>query len=317
MKKNKLLLIIIFLIIGMNCAVNNSETPVNGEAPVVEVPEIELVEVPAGDFEMGDNFGEGNFNEIPVHTVYLDAYYIGKYEVTCWQFQRFMDDGGYANSAYWGAGGFGDFGTEPEFWMSSEWQGGGLSGNENIPVAGVCWYEAMAFCSWLSTKTGQSFRLPTEAEWEKAARGDAEKNETLEHQRRFPWGDSIDGSYANFFQSGDSYESRGGNGGKTPVGYYDGSIRETFQTSNGASPYGAHDMAGNVLELCLDWYGETYYSISPVNNPRGPDSGVNKVMRGGGRHSPASGVRSSFREDGTRPTTRSVTMGFRVVKVIS
>ena len=177
----------------------------------------------------------------------------------------------------------------------------------------MCWYEAMAFCSWMSDKTGEIYRLPTEAEWEKASRGDMEKNSLLGHQRRYPWGDQIDGSYANFYQSGDTYENRGGNGGKTPVGYYDGSIQEGFQTNSNASPYGAFDMAGNVLELCLDWYGENYYSNSSENNPKGPDSGTRKVMRGGGRHSRISGLRSSYRENGTRPTTRSVTMGFRIV----
>lgn len=298
------------VVIFISCKVDSLELDEEVEAPVVE-----MVEVPAGEFEMGDNFKEGDANELPIHIVYLDTYYIGKYEVTCAQFQKFMDDGGYTNEVYWGAGGFGDFGSEPEDWQSTEWQGGGLPGNENIPVAGVCWFEAMAFCSWMSAKTGDNYRLPTEAEWEKAARGDIEKNRVLGHQRRYPWGNEIDGSYANFFQSGDTYENRGGNGGKTPVGYYNGSIYGNFQAKNDASSYGAHDMAGNVWELCLDWYGENYYSNTPKNNPMGPDTGTNKVFRGGGRHSQSSGIRSAYRENGTRPTTRSVTMGFRMVKI--
>ncbi len=289
------------------------EDPI-GEEPIVEEPVIEVVEVPAGEFEMGDNFGEGDPNELPVHTVYLDTYYIGKYEVTVAEYKKFMSDGGYTNSTYWSAGGFGNYGTQPEDWMSGEWQGGGVTGNDEIPVAGVCWYEAMAYCSWLSAKTGQTFRLPTEAEWEKAARGDSSKNESLGHQRRYPWGDNIENTNTNYFISGDTYENRGGNGGKTPVGYYDGSMHGSFQTQDNSSPYGAYDMAGNVLELCLDWFGENYYSNSPVNNPKGPETGTRHIFRGGGRHSEVSGIRSSYRESGTKPTTRSVTMGFRYVR---
>ncbi len=190
-----------------------------------------------------------------------------------------------------------------------------MSGNDDIPVTGVCWYEAMAYCSWLSECTSQTFRLPTEAEWEKAARGDASKNEVLGHQRRYPWGDEINDSIANYFQSGDTFENRGGNGGKTSVGYYNGSLQEgVFQTQDNSSPYGAYDMAGNVLELCLDWYGADYYSNSPANSPTGPESGTNRIFRGGGRHSAVSYLRSTFRESGTKPSTRSVTMGFRYVR---
>ncbi|MCP4726961.1 MAG: formylglycine-generating enzyme family protein [bacterium] len=302
------------------CSENGTE-PVDNEDPVnnpaeIDPPDIEMVVVSAGEFEMGDNFGEGDSNELPVHTVYLDSFYIGKYEITNNEFEKFIEDGGYTNSSYWGDGGFGDYGTEPGEWRVNEWQGGGLSGNGSIPVVGVCWYEAMAFCSWLSAKTGYIYRLPTEAEWEKTARGNASINAELGHQRRYPWGDEIDGSYTNYYQSGDTYENRGGNGGITPVGYFDGSINEGFQTSSGASPYGAYDMAGNIWELCLDWYGADYYSNSPQSNPAGPQTGTYRVMRGGSRHVPTSFVRSAFRENGTNPNTRSASMGFRIVREI-
>jgi formylglycine-generating enzyme required for sulfatase activity len=133
-------------------------------------------------------------------------------------------------------------------------------------VLGVNWDSATAYCRWLSAKTGKKYRLPTEAEWEKAARGT--------DQRRFPWGNSIDRSYANYTgaQTFDTAQI---------VGFYDGSKRGDLQTHSNASPYGAFDMAGNVMEWCQDWYSRTYYSVSPRKNPQGPASGAYKVTRGG------------------------------------
>jgi len=224
--------------------------------------------VPAGSFEMGDNFNEGRSDEKPVHTVNLDAYYIGKYEVTNGEYKKFIDDGGYTNSSYWTAGGFGTYGSQPYYWTNAEFRGGGMPGNENFPVVGINWYEACAYCSWLSAKTGKTYRLPTEAEWEKAARGT--------DQRRYPWGDDIDESYANFWYSGDPYDN-----GLTPAGYYDGSTHNGFKTRNNASPYGAYDMAGNVWEFCSDWKDWEYYASSPPSNPGGPSKGTHHVLRGG------------------------------------
>jgi formylglycine-generating enzyme required for sulfatase activity len=224
--------------------------------------------VPAGSFEMGDNFNEGRSDERPVHTVHLDAYYIGKYEVTNVEYKKFMDDDGYTNSSYWTAGGFGNYGSQSYYWTDPEFRGGGLPGNENFPVVGINWYEACAYCSWLSAKTGKTYRLSTEAEWEKAARGT--------DKRRYPWGDVIDEKYANYWLSGDSFDN-----GLTPAGYYDGSTHDGFKTQNNTSPYGAYDMAGNVWEFCSDWHDWDYYSSSPADNPLGPSTGTHRVVRGG------------------------------------
>lgn len=205
--------------------------------------------VPAGKFSMGDNYNEGNSRERPVRTVYLDAYYIGEYEITNEEYQKFIDDSGYENEEYWSYGGFGRF-SEPLYWNDDTYNGGGLPGNEHFPVVGVSWYEAQAYCSWLSAKTGSVYRLPTDAEWEKAARGgdylDGDDSAQVPNpilQRRYPWGQDIDGSYANYLDSGDPYDN-----GLTPVGYYDGSVHGDFATHDNASPYGAYDMAGNVYE---------------------------------------------------------------------
>lgn len=151
--------------------------------------------VSAGKFPMGDNYDEGNDRERPVHTVYVDDYHIGKYEVTNGEYNKFIDDGGYSNLDYWKAGGFGWF-SKPLYCHDATYNGGGIPGNEKFPVVGVSWYEAKSYCSWLSVKTGRGYRLPTEAEWEKAARGgdylDGDRNGNVPNpinpQRRYPWG---------------------------------------------------------------------------------------------------------------------------------
>ncbi|NQV17553.1 MAG: formylglycine-generating enzyme family protein [Armatimonadetes bacterium] len=217
--------------------------------------------VPAGQFSMGDNFNEGNPRELPVHQVFVSSYYIGEYEVTNGEFKKFIDDNAYQDDEFWQSGGFGYF-SEPLHWNDLEYNGGGIPGNEEFPVAGISWFEAKAYCAWLSAQTEEKYRLPTEAEWEKAARGGdfldgderAKIPNPIDPPRRYPWGNEIDGSYANYIDSGDPLEE-----GLTPVGYYDGSIREGFQTSRNFSPYGAFDMAGNVYEWCRDDYIETYY----------------------------------------------------------
>ncbi|MFN7926133.1 MAG: formylglycine-generating enzyme family protein [Bryobacteraceae bacterium] len=225
----------------------------------------DFVLVPAGAFKMGDNFGDGESRERPVHTVELDTFYIGKYEVTNGDWKKFLNDPGYDDPKFWP-------GARPvpkdqiPYWTQAQNHGGATPDSDHYPVLGVNWDAATAYCNWVSAKTGKKYRLPTEAEWEKAARGTT--------QRRFPWGNDIDHSYANYVgaQKFDTGQI---------VGYYDGSKRGDLQTHNGASPYGAMDMAGNVMEWCQDWYSRTYYSASPKKNPKGPEKGAYRVLRGG------------------------------------
>jgi hypothetical protein len=180
----------------------------------------DLVYVPEGAFQMGDNFGDGESRERPVHTVQLAAYYIGKYEVTNAQWRKFRDDPGYDDPKYWPHRRIVPKDQNP-YWTQPQNHGGGTPGTDRYPVQGMNWDAATAYCNWVSAQTGQKYRLPTEAEWEKAARGT--------DQRRFPWGNTIDHSYANI---DDSQEYDTGQ----LVGYYDGSQRGDFQTHNGASP---------------------------------------------------------------------------------
>ena len=257
--------------------------------------------VPAGSFLMGDHTGQGDPDEAPVHTVYLDEYYIGKDKITNQEYARFILDKGYEQAEYWTNGGFGQYGDRPRHWMRERFHGGGLPGNENFPVVGVSWFEAAAYCRWLSDKTGQTYRLPTEAEWEKAARGT--------DQRQFAWGDSIDGSYANYDNSGGPYEP-----GLTPVGFYDGSVRDDFATHDNCSPYGARDMIGNVWEWCQDWYGGSeMYQNSPKKNPQGPKTGSSRVLRAGGWVDSAYYQRAANRNS-SFPENRNPIQGFRCVR---
>lgn len=224
---------------------------------------VEWVQVPAGSFEMGDNFNEGLYFEQPVHTVYLDTYYISKYEVTFEQYDAFCDATGR---------------TKPD---DMGW------GRGDRPVIWVSWNDAKAFCDWLSEKTGENIHLPTEAQWEKAARGT--------DQRRYPWGNgSPDSTLANYDN----------NVGKTmPVGSYPA----------GVSPYGIHDMAGNVWEWCSDWYDGDYYSISPPNNPQGPSSGYCRILRSGAWSWLATAIRSACRGS-EYPSYNYSHVGFRLCK---
>lgn len=249
---------------------------------------VDLVLVPAGSFQMGDNFGDGEPRERPVHTVDLDAFYIGKYEVTNVQWRKFRDDPGYDDPKYWP-----DHRVMPKdqipYWTDAKNHGGGTPGSDNYPVQGVNWDGATAYCNWLSAKTGKTYRLPTEAEWEKAARGT--------DLRRYPWGNTIDRSNANFVGA---------------QAFDTGQIVGTY--AKGVSPYGAYDMAGNIMEWCQDWYSRDYYTVSPRKNPKGPDAGAYRVMRGGTFFESPFELRS-YARTAAWPSVQSHRMiGFRVVR---
>jgi len=256
---------------------------------LAEVPETVLV--PAGPFLMGST--EDNElaydDEHPQHQVELDAFRIGRYPVTNAQYARFIKEGGYENQDYWTEAGWARREAEsivqPRFWEEPQWN------QPHHPVVGVSWYEALAYCRWLSEATSQEFHLPSEAEWEKAARG--------EHGREWPWGNEFDPQKAN--------TQEGGPGSPTPVGLY---------SPAGDSPYGAADMAGNVCEWCQDWLAEDYYQRSPSENPSGPEKGSSRLLRGGSWLDGQRFARCPFRfRDG--PDDRDPDFGFRVAASLS
>ena len=217
-----------------------------------------LIEIPAGEFTMGSNEDD---DEKPIHTVYLDAYYIDKYEVTVGQFRKFCTA------------------TGRKMLDQPSWNQGG-----NYPVVNVTWEDASAYASWAGK------RLPTEAEWEKAARGT--------DGRKYPWGDYWDASKCNIKGLGDGYANT------APVGSF----------PQGASPYGVMDMAGNVWEWCADWYGKDYYKKSPSRNPTGPSSGSSRVLRGVGWSGARSYCRSTGRDYYFLPWRRYSVSGFRCAR---
>lgn len=206
---------------------------------IIDANGVEMVLVPAGEFIMGDNNGQED--EKPAHRVYLDAFYIDVYEVTNKRYQDCVNAGM----------------CQPPVTMSSETRSSyfGNPKYDNYPVIYVSWNMSKTYCEW------RSAGLPTEAQWEKAARGIDE--------RKYPWGsERPDCSKVNFL------DLSTGNcvGDTTAVGSYE----------NGKSPYGVYDMGGNVWEWIADWYSETYYQNSPVSNPTGPDVGQFRMSRGGG-----------------------------------
>jgi sulfatase modifying factor 1 len=258
----------------------------------------DYVFVPAGAFAMGDPSGEGLDRERPVHVVELDAFYIGKFEVSNRDWKKFRDDPGYDDVKFWPNGHVVPRDQVP-YWTQPHNHGGGTPGSDDYPALGVNWDAATAYCAWLSARTGQRYRLPTEAEWEKAARGT--------DGRRYPWGQAIDHSYANFVgaQAFDTVQ---------PVGFYDGSVRGTQRTHSNASPYGAFDMAGNVMEWCQDWYARDYYAVSPKRNPTGPATGAYRVLRGGSFFVEAFDLRSHGRSAAWPSFQGHRMVGFRPVR---
>jgi formylglycine-generating enzyme required for sulfatase activity/acetyl esterase/lipase len=248
----------------------------------------DYVYVPAGKFTMGDATGEGLARERPAHVVDLDAFYISKLEITNREWRRFRDDPGYDDAAFWPGGRVVPRDQVP-YWTQANNHGGGTPGSDDYPVIGVNWDAATAYCAWLSAKTGKRYRLPTEAEWEKAARGaDA---------RRYPFGQDIDRQRANYVgaQVFDTVQ---------PAGHLAG----------GASPYGALDMAGNVYEWTQDWYDRDYYSHSPRRNPRGPATGSYRVVRGGSFFVEAFDLRSAARSAAWPSFQAHRMVGFRPVR---
>ncbi len=234
----------------------------------------EMVHVPAGEFRMGCNKKvdkQCSKDEKPYHKVHLDAFYIDKYEVTVEQYAACVRAGKC---------------KKPNAGGTCNW---GKSDRGNHPINCVDWYQAKSYCEW----TGR--RLPTEAEWEKAARGT--------DGRKYPWGNQK--ATCDYAVMNENNQSGCGRGSTWPVG---GKPR-------GASPYGAMDMAGNVWEWCADWYDEKYYRNSPNRNPKGPSSGKARVLRGGSWNGSPNGLRSSPR--GRRdPDFRHDNLGFRCARTL-
>ncbi len=228
-----------------------------------------MVLIPAGEFAMGrtrltsdDKTGMRPhilLDDRPVHQVFLDAFRIDTHEVTQRDYAAFVAATGRRAPYHWRDG-------RP------------AAGSEEFPVYNVDWNDADACCRWAGK------RLPTEAEWERAARGGREG-------LHYPWGDKIDVKQARF-------NTQNGPG---PVGQYP------------ANDFGLFDVTGGVSEWCADWFDKDYYGVSEARNPRGPAEGVNKVIRGGAWSDSAPRVTVFFR-NWVRPSQRTPNIGFRCAR---
>lgn len=239
----------------------------------------EMILIPAGKFIMGSKEDEFIPEETPQHEVYLDAYYIDKYEVTnalYWEFLQYINETGDHSKCY------------PQEPKDKNHAPGTLHTNwdypyydyPDYPVSRVDWYDAYAYAAWAGK------RLPTEAEWEKAARGT--------DGRRYPWGNVWDSTLANV-----------GPSGSLKIGSYE----------TGKSIYGCYDVIGSVSEWCNDWYHPEYYQKSPSMNPQGPDysTGV-RIIKGASLFAPyAYKMRCAVRIFG-KPEDRNKSIGFRCAK---
>ena len=278
---------ILILIIGLvyaclySCAVIGGGGDTLGELPP-PTPE-GMVLIPAGEFQMGSEDEDANGNERPVRTVHLDAFYMDKYEVTNAQYKVFVD----ANPQWQK---FHDDGTYLGHWIGTHYP----AGKADHPVVDVSWYAAMAYAAWAGK------RLPTEAEWEYAARGGLAG-------KKYPWGNTLTPADANY---------DGSFGDTTAVGQY------------AANGYGLYDMAGNVAEWCLDKYDVDFYLVSRQRqNPVSVSDGQSlawllenfkhlrgaPVVRGGSWDCFARNLRVTFRAKGN-PSDSYYTIGFRCVR---
>ena len=219
-----------------------------------EVDPVAMIAISAGEFLMGSPEGQGRADEYPQRAVYLDAFGIDQVEVTNERYMAFVKSTGHRTPPN-------SYGTGPLTL---------LTGIEHLPVVQTTWYDAKAYCTWAKK------RLPTEAEWEKAARGT--------DGRVYPWGnDPPTARHANFDREWDEERT----------------LHAVGSLPDGDSPYGVKDMAGNAREWVADWYDADYYKDAPPRNPLGPDKkGVVRSIRGGSWHSPVSDLTTTARGRG-------------------
>jgi formylglycine-generating enzyme required for sulfatase activity len=242
----------------------------------------EMILIPAGPFLMGsDKKVDRNayLAELPQRKIHLDAYEIDKFEVTTVQFLKFVLAKGLPPLIDW------------------QYDGGNFQETMvNHPVMHVSWDDADAYCRWAGK------RLPTEAEWEKAARGD--------DGRIYPWGNQMAGlSRSNFGRTGLSGPVRD----RPERLLLYPPIISVDKYDNAVSPYGIFQMSGNVAEWVADWYDPRYYASAPDRNPKGPENGTQRGFRGGGWIDSTPSVRAAQR-NGTDPSTKMNWMGFRCAR---
>ena len=265
-----------------------------------------LVLIPGGTFDMGDTIGDGEPDEQPAHPVILSDFYMGKTEVTVGQFRQFVEATGFQTDAEKQGWAWAWTGSKWEKVEGASWRNPGFAQGDDHPVVSVNWYDANEFCKWAGC------RLPTEAEWEYAARN---KGQAI----KYSWGNAKPAGKQGGNVADESARKKNPDW-KIFEGYDDGYIFTAPVASYDANVLGLVDMTGNVWEWCFDWYDPNEYksgtsdvslSDSPRLNPRGPASGTARVIRGGSWNSDERNCRLSFR-GWSSPGVKQVDFGFRV-----
>ena len=263
---------------------------------------IELVHVPPGDFEMGEDV-PGAFDQKPHRVRITKGFYVGKYPVTVGQFRRFVDETRYRTTAEELGMAFTCTKGKCQPIQGVTWRTPGFPQTDSHPVVAISWEDAGAFLDWARRKTGKPFRLPTEAEWEWAARGP--------EAMPFPWGREWESSRVDHLD----VSARDSGAFPSELTFSDDSDGYPFTAPVGVldnvSWVGARDMLGNVWEWCSDWYQQRYYESSPTADPAGPFDGTYRVLRGCSWMNPKPLCRSSTR-GWFEPLLRATTRGFRV-----
>lgn len=250
-----------------------------------------MVFVQGGSFNMGSNTDDEDAK--PVHRVTLRSFYIGKFEITVGEFRKFIVATQYQTTAEQEGSSFIWTGIKWERQNGIDWEYDSFGNKRTLtqdmqPVVHISWDDATRYCQWLSAQSGKTYRLPTEAEWEYAARGGNKSN-----------------SYT--FSGANDLLGVGWNKENS-----NGQMHECGQKQ--ANELGIYDMTGNVWEWCKDWYDKFYYTDSPIENPQGPPTGTYKVYRGGSWNDPTKFCKVSYRS-GNAPGKRYSTLGFRIVLV--
>ena len=321
---------------SLNVANAQESTAVGGKKQITNSIGMKLVLIPAGEFKMGsgesaeataaflkktcgDSDAAWYFNdEHPQHRVRITKpFYLGMYHVTRGQFRQFVKDTGYKTDAEKGEEP-GAYGWNPEKkWVGSteknwfgfnekySWRNAGFDQTDEHPVVNVSWNDAVAFCEWLGHKEGNTYRLPTEAEWEYACRagtttryfsGDAPETLTK-------FGNVADAAFKAKFPD-EEYQAVKASDGyvfTAPVGKFK------------PNAFGLYDMHGNASQWCSDWDDAEYYAKSPADNPLGPNSGVNRIVRGSSWYDGPEYTRSAYRGR-IPPDFREDLVGFRVAR---
>ena len=265
---------------------------------------IQFIAVNGGCFSMGDTFGDGEKDERPVHKTCISDFAISKYDITVGQFRRFAESAGYRTEAEKEGGCFVFNGTDWTKQAGNNWRSPSFTQNDRHPVSCVNWNDAQAFVNWMNTLGSRRYRLPREAEWEYAARSGGKKERFAgfndKHQLY---------KYANFCDSNcdarwKTTEQNDRYNGTSPVGSYL------------PNSLGLYDMTGNLWQWVEDWYSESYYGISPKDNPGGPRSGTDRAVRGGSWLSEPADVRAADRNN-CAPDYSAFDIGFRLVSPVN